>query len=49
MHFALTEEQTAVRDMALNFARERVAPDAGRWDEEAHFPVDVLRETAPLG
>ncbi|MEO1650877.1 MAG: acyl-CoA dehydrogenase family protein [Pseudomonadota bacterium] len=49
MHFALTEEQAAVREMALNFARERVAPDAGRWDEEAHFPVDVLRETAPLG
>jgi alkylation response protein AidB-like acyl-CoA dehydrogenase len=49
MHFAPTEEQTAVRDMALTFARERLAPHALDWDERGHFPVDVIRETAPLG
>ena len=49
MHFALSEEQTAIQDMALNFAREQVAPHADAWDETSHFPVDVLRETAPLG
>lgn len=49
MHFALTEEQSAVQEMALDFAREQVAPHADAWDEEGHFPVDVLRETAPLG
>ncbi len=49
MHFALTEEQTAVQDMALQFAKDRIAPDANDWDETGHFPVDVIREVAPLG
>jgi alkylation response protein AidB-like acyl-CoA dehydrogenase len=49
MHFSLTEEQTAIQDMALNFAKERIAPGASEWDETAHFPVDVIRETAGLG
>jgi alkylation response protein AidB-like acyl-CoA dehydrogenase len=49
MHFSLTEEQTAIQDMALNFAKERIAPGASEWDETAHFPVHVIRETAGLG
>jgi alkylation response protein AidB-like acyl-CoA dehydrogenase len=49
MNFALTEEQTAIQDMALNFAKERLAPDAIGWDETGHFPVGVIRETAALG
>jgi alkylation response protein AidB-like acyl-CoA dehydrogenase len=49
MHFALTEDQTAIQDVALNFAKERLAPHAAEWDEKAHFPVDVIRETAALG
>jgi alkylation response protein AidB-like acyl-CoA dehydrogenase len=49
MHFALTEEQAAIQDTALTFARERIAPNAGEWDEKSHFPVDVIRETAALG
>src|SRR5580693_315749 len=47
--FALTAEHLAVRDMAKSFADERIAPDALRWDETEHFPVDVLREAAALG
>jgi alkylation response protein AidB-like acyl-CoA dehydrogenase len=49
MHFALTEEQTAIQEMALTFAKERLAPHAAEWDEKCHFPVDVIRETAALG
>ena len=49
MHFALTEEQSAIQDTALSFAKERIAPKAAEWDETAHFPVDVIRETAALG
>ncbi len=49
MHFALTEEQTAIQDTALTFAKERIAPGAAEWDEKCHFPVDVIRETAGLG
>lgn len=49
MHFALTEEQMAIQEMALAFAKERLAPHAQEWDQQSHFPVDVIRETAPLG
>ncbi|MEH2509374.1 alkylation response protein AidB-like acyl-CoA dehydrogenase [Nitrobacteraceae bacterium AZCC 1564] len=49
MQFALTEDQTAVRDMAREFAAEKIAPFATKWDEERHFPVDVMREAAALG
>jgi alkylation response protein AidB-like acyl-CoA dehydrogenase len=49
MDFSFSEEQTAIRETALTFARERIAPFANQWDEKAHFPVDVIRETAPLG
>jgi alkylation response protein AidB-like acyl-CoA dehydrogenase len=49
MHFALTEEQAAIQDTALTFAKERLAPHAAEWDEKCHFPVDVIRETAALG
>ena len=44
--FALNEDQMAVRDMARDFAAEKIAPHALRWDEEKHFPVDVMREAA---
>jgi alkylation response protein AidB-like acyl-CoA dehydrogenase len=49
MHFALTEEQAAIQETALTFAKERIAPFAAEWDEKSHFPVDVIRETAALG
>jgi alkylation response protein AidB-like acyl-CoA dehydrogenase len=49
MHFALTEEQAAIQDTALTFAKERIAPRAAEWDETSHFPVDVIKETAALG
>ncbi len=49
MHFALTEEQTAIQETALAFAKERLAPHAGEWDEKGHFPINVIRETAALG
>jgi alkylation response protein AidB-like acyl-CoA dehydrogenase len=49
MHFALTDEQAALQEMALTFAKERIAPFAVEWDEKSHFPVDVIRETAALG
>ena len=49
MQFTLNEDQIALRDMARSFAAEKIAPHALRWDEEKHFPVDVMREAASLG
>jgi alkylation response protein AidB-like acyl-CoA dehydrogenase len=47
--FGLTGEQEHIRDMARSFAAERIAPHALEWDANKHFPVDVIREVAPLG
>ena len=49
MHFALNEDQIAVRDMARDFAAEQIAPHAARWDEEKYFPIDVMHAAAKLG
>src|SRR6201993_245350 len=49
MQFTLNEDQIAIRDMARDFAAEKIAPHALRWDEEKHFPVEVMREAATLG
>ncbi|MFN4287057.1 MAG: acyl-CoA dehydrogenase family protein [Brevundimonas sp.] len=49
MDFALTEDQRAIADMARAFADSELAPHSARWDEEKHFPVDVMRKAAELG
>jgi alkylation response protein AidB-like acyl-CoA dehydrogenase len=47
--FDLNEDQRAIKEMAEAFAADRVAPNALDWDRNKHFPVDVIRETGPLG
>ena len=47
--FALNSEQKAIQDLAAKFAQERIAPFAIEWDQEKHFPRDVIRSAAPLG
>ncbi|OJU08394.1 MAG: acyl-CoA dehydrogenase [Caulobacterales bacterium 68-7] len=49
MDFALSEDQIAIQQAAEAFARDRLAPNSARWDEEKHFPVEVMREAAALG
>jgi hypothetical protein len=49
MRFTLTEDQQAIQDTASAFAAAEMAPHSARWDEEKHFPVDVLRAAAGLG
>jgi len=49
MDFALTEEQTAIYDMAFAFGQEHIAPYALKWDEEGSFPKEVLRAAGELG
>ncbi len=49
MDFSLSEDQRAIQDAARSFAQAEMAPHAARWDEDKHFPVDMLREAAALG
>ncbi|WP_274424301.1 isobutyryl-CoA dehydrogenase [Chelativorans sp. YIM 93263] len=47
--FELNPDQRAIQDMTRSFAADHVAPLALEWDEKKHFPVNVIRETGPLG
>ncbi|HEX5515291.1 MAG TPA: acyl-CoA dehydrogenase family protein [Gammaproteobacteria bacterium] len=49
MDFSLTEEQAAFQDAARDFARERLAPNAARWDAESIFPKDVIAAAGEMG
>ena len=45
----LTEEQQQIRDMASDFASERLAPGAARRDVDHAFPKQELKEMGELG
>jgi hypothetical protein len=47
--FTLSEDERALEDAARTFAEAELAPHSARWDEEAYFPVEVLRKAAELG
>lgn len=47
--FELNEDQQSLVAMVRDFANEALAPNAAKWDETKHFPVDVLRQAGTLG
>ncbi len=46
MNYFLTEEQTMIRDLAAQIAREKIAPRAAELDESGEFPWDVVETMA---
>ena len=48
MDYFLTEEQIMIRDLARQFAREKVAPVAAHYDETGEFPWDLMKEMAEM-
>ena len=49
MNFELNEDQVAFADMARHFALNELEPYAAEWDQDAIFPVDVIRKAGELG
>src|SRR6056297_452876 len=49
MDFALTEEQTAIFDMAHAFGQDRIAPNAQDWERAGTIPKELWPEIAALG
>ncbi|EGQ7675470.1 TPA: acyl-CoA dehydrogenase family protein [Vibrio parahaemolyticus] len=49
MDFELNEDQLAFAEVAKQFADQMLAPYAAEWDENHHFPKDVLRQAGELG
>ena len=46
---ALNDQQTAIRDMARDFARHEISPFAADWDRREFVPVDTLARMGALG
>ena len=49
MDFALSEEQTAIFDMARDFGQTQIAPHARDWDAAGTIPKELWTEIAALG
>jgi len=49
LNFGLTEEQTAIFDMAKAFGEEHIAPHARAWEAEESIPKDLWPKLAELG
>ncbi|UWR21010.1 acyl-CoA dehydrogenase family protein [Sulfitobacter sp. S190] len=49
MDFALSEEQTAIFDMAYAFGQDNIAPHAQTWEREGTIPKSLWPQIAELG
>jgi acyl-CoA dehydrogenase len=47
--FELTEDQSAIQEMAQRFTADAITPFAAQWDEEHIFPRDTISSAAELG
>lgn len=49
MDFTLNEEQILMKEAARDFTQKEIVPFADKWDEEHHFPIEVIRKMGDLG
>jgi len=49
MEFGLSEELLAMKQAARDFTEKEIVPHADKWDEEHHFPIDVVKKMGELG
>jgi alkylation response protein AidB-like acyl-CoA dehydrogenase len=47
--FTLDDDEKAIVEAVRDFADEMLAPHALEWDQDKHFPLDVIRKSAQLG
>lgn len=49
MDFSFSKDQELLRKAVREFVEAEVAPNAARWDEQDHCPVEVFRKMGELG
>jgi alkylation response protein AidB-like acyl-CoA dehydrogenase len=49
MDFRPTEEQTLLRRTVREFAETEIRPHVREWDQEQHFPIELVPKLASLG
>ncbi len=45
----LTETHRDIQSLAREFAANEIAPNAARWNEDHHIPLDVIRRMGEMG
>lgn len=49
MEFEYNENQEMIAQMVRDFAEKEIKPHYKKWDDEEHFPVDVMKKMGELG
>jgi len=49
MTYELSEDHEQFRRTVREFAEKEIAPHAGQWDHDHHFPIDVVQKMGQLG
>src|SRR3954469_1299785 len=49
MTYELSREHEEFRRVVRDFAEAEIAPHAGQWDRDHHFPTDVVQQMGKLG
>lgn len=49
MDFGLNENQQMIAQMVRDFGAKEITPHRDQWDEEQHFPIDVMKKLGGLG
>ncbi|TNE74273.1 MAG: acyl-CoA dehydrogenase [Bacteroidetes bacterium] len=49
MNFDANENQKMIAQMVRDFAEKEILPNRNKWDEEEHFPIDVMKKMGELG
>ena len=47
--FQLTDDQLAIQERARKFTADAITPFAAKWDEDHHFPREVIQSAGELG
>ena len=47
--FSLTEEQTALQEMAREFAKKEMRPNAAKYDRGEEFPEEIMKKAFEVG
>ncbi|WDF74547.1 acyl-CoA dehydrogenase family protein [Novosphingobium sp. KACC 22771] len=47
--FTLNEDQLSIQEAAARFTASAITPHAARWDEEHHFPREVMSAAGEMG
>lgn len=49
MNFEINENQKMIAQMVRDFAEKEIKSNINKWDDEEHFPVDVMKKMGELG